>query len=144
MEKDSKNHPLPVSVNEMFKVEQSGVDSRVISMRTWGTGLSMVILRGERLIRGFGEGALRILALRDVSIDLMAGQTTVLMVSSGGRGKSTSWRYLAGLSVRIPGEVEEALGHSVVHMTDSEREDFRRKHCGFVFQGYNLFPPSRR
>jgi putative ABC transport system ATP-binding protein len=25
-------------------------------------------------------------------------------------------------------------------MTDREREHFRLRHCGFIFQGYNLFP----
>ncbi|MBX9654439.1 ABC transporter ATP-binding protein [bacterium] len=97
-----------------------------------------VILRGEHLVRGFGEGALRSLALRDVSIDLLAGQTTVLMGPSGS-GKSTLLAILAGLLRPDSGEVE-ALGQSVVHMTDTDREVFRRRHCGFVFQGYNLFP----
>jgi putative ABC transport system ATP-binding protein len=97
-----------------------------------------VILRGDRLIRGFGEGSLRSLALRDVSIELEAGQTTVLMGPSGS-GKSTLLAILAGLLRPDSGEVE-ALGQSVTHMNDSEREAFRRKYCGFVFQGYNLFP----
>lgn len=97
-----------------------------------------VILRGDRLVRGFGEGELRSLALRDVSIELEAGQVTVLMGPSGS-GKSTLLAILAGLLRPDSGEVE-ALGQSIVHMTDPERENFRRQFCGFVFQGYNLFP----
>ncbi|MBY0587813.1 ABC transporter ATP-binding protein [bacterium] len=97
-----------------------------------------VILRGEHLVRGFGEGELRTLALRDVSIELEAGQVTVLMGPSGS-GKSTLLAILAGLLRPDSGEVE-SMGQSIVGMNDAERENFRRKYCGFVFQGYNLFP----
>lgn len=96
------------------------------------------MLRGQHLVRGFGEGKLRTLAIRDVSIELEPGQTTVLMGPSGS-GKSTLLAILAGLLRPDSGEVE-ALGQSIVGMNDTEREAFRRKYCGFVFQGYNLFP----
>ena len=101
-------------------------------------GRLSVLLRGQHLDRGFGEGELRTLAVRDVSIELEAGQTTVLMGPSGS-GKSTLLAILAGLLRPDSGDVE-ALGQSIVHMNDAEREAFRRRHCGFVFQGYNLFP----
>lgn len=101
-------------------------------------GRLSVLLRGQHLNRGFGEGELRTLAVRDVSIELEAGQTTVLMGPSGS-GKSTLLAILAGLLRPDSGDVE-ALGQSIVHMNDSEREAFRRRYCGFVFQGYNLFP----
>lgn len=113
-------------------------DSRVSGGRKGREDRVSVMLRGQHLVRGFGEGALRTLAVRDVSIELVAGQTTVLMGPSGS-GKSTLLAILAGLLRPDSGEVE-ALGQSIVSMNDHERETFRRKYCGFVFQGYNLFP----
>src|SRR6266550_5992623 len=32
------------------------------------------------------------------------------------------------------------LGKDLWQMTDPQREEFRLKNCGFIFQGYNLFP----
>src|SRR5256885_16885805 len=31
------------------------------------------------------------------------------------------------------------LGQDIWSLSDGERERFRLKHCGFIFQGYNLF-----
>jgi putative ABC transport system ATP-binding protein len=33
-----------------------------------------------------------------------------------------------------------ALDQNIWAMTDKQREEFRLKYCGFIFQGYNLFP----
>lgn len=97
-----------------------------------------VALHGDRLMKGFGEGELRTIALNDVSIDLAPSEMTVLMGPSGS-GKSTLLAILSGLLKPDSGKVA-ALGVDVWKLNDSQREEFRRKHCGFVFQGYNLFP----
>ena len=95
-------------------------------------------LSGDRLLKGFGDGELRTIALREVSIELAASEMTVLMGPSGS-GKSTLLAILSGLLKPDSGRVS-ALGVDVWTLTDSQREAFRRRHCGFVFQGYNLFP----
>src|SRR5262249_34633825 len=46
---------------------------------------------------------------------------------------------LSGLLRPTSGQVV-AMGESLWDLSDSQRERFRLKHCGFVFQGYNLFP----
>src|SRR4029077_18725117 len=33
-----------------------------------------------------------------------------------------------------------ALGRDVWRMSDDEMEQFRLRHCSYIFQGYNLFP----
>ena len=33
-----------------------------------------------------------------------------------------------------------SLGHDIWKMSEKEREQFRQRYCGFIFQGYNLFP----
>jgi putative ABC transport system ATP-binding protein len=96
------------------------------------------ILRGVHLVRAFDEGERKTLALREVSLKLYPGQVGLLMGPSGS-GKSTLLAVLSGL-LRPDGGKVLALGKDLWAMSEPAREDFRRRHCGFVFQGYNLFP----
>src|SRR5438045_446941 len=95
-------------------------------------------LEGVELNKGFGEGETRTQALRDVSLKLYPGQITLLMGPSGS-GKSTLLAVLSGLLRPDSGEVL-ALGKNIWQMSEKEREEFRLQYCGFIFQGYNLFP----
>lgn len=97
-----------------------------------------VTLRANNLQRGFGTGELRTLAVRDVSLELCQGEITILMGPSGS-GKSTLLALLSGLLKPDSGTVH-ALDREVWKMSERQREAFRREHCGFIFQGYNLFP----
>lgn len=96
------------------------------------------ILQGIRLIRAFDEGEKKTLALREVSIRLEGGQVGLLMGPSGS-GKSTLLAVLSGLLKPNHGKVI-GLGHDLWALSEQEREEFRLEHCGFTFQGYNLFP----
>jgi putative ABC transport system ATP-binding protein len=96
-----------------------------------------VPLRGLHLTRSFGEGDMRTVALDDVSLDVPAGEMTLLMGPSGS-GKSTLLAVLSGLMRPDSGQVF-ALGQDLWGMSDGRREEFRLRHCGFIFQGYNLF-----
>jgi putative ABC transport system ATP-binding protein len=95
-------------------------------------------LIGRHLTKTFGQGNTLTTALDDVSIDLYAGQIALLMGPSGS-GKSTLLAVLSGLLHPDRGKVL-ALGQDIWKMSDRQRENFRLKHCGFIFQGYNLFP----
>ena len=100
------------------------------------------VLSGVRLSRSFGDGAARRLALREVSVDLYAGQLALLMGPSGS-GKSTLLAILSGLLAPDSGQVlAQDRGRTVDlwGMGEAEREEFRLRYTGFVFQGYNLFP----
>jgi putative ABC transport system ATP-binding protein len=80
---------------------------------------------------------LKTTALNDVSLELYAGQIALLMGPSGS-GKSTLLAVLSGLLHPDSGQVT-ALGQELWAMSERQRERFRLEHCGFVFQGYNLF-----
>src|SRR5215212_2276381 len=95
-------------------------------------------MSGQSLYRSFGSGEMLTTALVDVSIDLYPGQVALLMGPSGS-GKSTLLAVMSGLMKPDAGRVL-AVGNDVWAGTDQDRENFRLKHCGFIFQGYNLFP----
>lgn len=95
-------------------------------------------LRASGLTRGFGTGANRALALRDVSIELRRGDLNLLMGPSGS-GKSTLLAVLSALLRPDAGTVR-ALGHDLWKLGERDLERFRLRHCSYIFQGYNLFP----
>jgi putative ABC transport system ATP-binding protein len=76
-------------------------------------------------------------ALSAVCLDLYPGQFTLLMGPSGS-GKSTLLAILSGLLRPTSGQVT-ALGQNLWTMSERQRECFRLRHCGFIFQDYNLF-----
>lgn len=100
------------------------------------------VLRGLNLSRSFGEGDLRTQALKDVSFDMEPGQIALLMGPSGS-GKSTLLAILSGLLQPDSGSVlawEDGRYLDLWKMSDKQRERFRLRSCGFIFQGYNLLP----
>ena len=103
---------------------------------------SSPVLKAVGLTRSFGDGTQKRFALRDVSVDLYPGQLALLMGPSGS-GKSTLLAVLSGLLAPDSGSVfAEEHGETVDlwAMKDGDRERFRLRNTGFIFQGYNLFP----
>jgi putative ABC transport system ATP-binding protein len=100
------------------------------------------VLRAVKLNRAFNDGVRTRHALREVSVNLYPGQLALLMGPSGS-GKSTLLAALSGLLKPDSGQIfAQDQGHTVDLWTlkDFEREQFRLRHTGFIFQGYNLFP----
>jgi putative ABC transport system ATP-binding protein len=96
------------------------------------------VLQALHITRSFGTGSTATRALSGVSLDLHRGQLVLLMGPSGS-GKSTLLAILSGL-LRPDGGQVLALGQDMWRMGDRGREQFRLKHCSYIFQGYNLFP----
>jgi putative ABC transport system ATP-binding protein len=95
-------------------------------------------IRGRHLTKTFGEGETLTTALAEVSLDLYAGQL-VMLAGPSGSGKSTLLAVLSGLLRPNSGRVF-AQDLDIWAMTEKQREDFRLRNVGFIFQGYNLFP----
>lgn len=95
-------------------------------------------LRSWGLTRTFGAGDTKTVALRDVALDLYPGQIALLMGPSGS-GKSTLLAALSGLLRPDQGTVL-SMNQEIWALSEKQREAFRLKYCGFIFQGYNLFP----
>jgi putative ABC transport system ATP-binding protein len=90
------------------------------------------------LVRQYGEGDTAVYALRNVSIDIAAGQLTAVMGPSGS-GKSTLMHILAGLDRPTSGEASIA-GTDITNLDDTQLTKLRREHIGFIFQFFNLLP----
>src|SRR5438046_2968204 len=98
----------------------------------------MPVLVAENLSRSFGQGSTRREVLGNVSLSMERGEFVLLMGPSGS-GKTTLMALLSGLAQPDRGR-GWALGEELWKMSERQRERFRREHCGFIFQGYNLFP----
>ncbi|MCI0704919.1 MAG: ABC transporter ATP-binding protein, partial [Planctomycetia bacterium] len=99
-------------------------------------------LKANRVVKTYGDGTARRAALREVSLELYPGELAMLMGPSGS-GKSTLLAILSGLLEPDSGQVlaeDDGRMRDIWAMTNKEREAYRRKHAGFIFQGYNLFP----
>ncbi|MAY03925.1 MAG: ABC transporter [Gammaproteobacteria bacterium] len=97
-----------------------------------------VILQARRLSKVYQTGELQIHALREVSVDLHAGELVVILGASGS-GKSTLLNIMGGLDTPSSGELfykDENLSQ----YSDRQLTQYRRAHVGFVFQFYNLIP----
>jgi putative ABC transport system ATP-binding protein len=97
-----------------------------------------VMLEARHVFRSFGAGETATLVLRDVSLDLYGGEVLLLMGPSGS-GKSTLLAVLSGLLRPDRGEVL-VLGENLWQMSEKRQRQFRLRHFGFIFQGFNLFP----
>jgi len=98
----------------------------------------MPILITQNLKKHYISETNTVRALDGVSIEITAGEF-VAIVGTSGSGKSTLLHMLGGLDSPTEGSVV-INGNELFHMNESELTKFRRRHIGFVFQGYNLVP----
>jgi putative ABC transport system ATP-binding protein len=100
--------------------------------------VSPLALDARGLSKAYRIGKIRQVVLKNVDFNAYHGQVTMVMGPSGS-GKSTLIAALSGLMRPDEGEVV-ALGESLWKKSDGRIDRFRLDHCGFIFQGFNLFP----
>jgi putative ABC transport system ATP-binding protein len=83
-------------------------------------------------------GANRVLALRNISLNVRAGEFLAIMGISGS-GKSTLLHLIGGLDTPTSGQVVVG-GHPLHCLSSYERALYRRGTVGFVFQSFHLVP----
>lgn len=96
------------------------------------------IFRVENLKKNYPMGEITVHALRDVSLEVSAGEFLVILGPSGS-GKSTLLNIIGGIDSPTDGRVffkDEELSR----YTELQLTRYRRRHIGFVFQFYNLMP----
>lgn len=95
-----------------------------------------VTLRAEGLTKIYQSGEVQVTALRDVDLDLYAGEMIVLLGRSGS-GKSTLLNILGGLDTPTHGRVF-FHDQEITATNEATLTRYRRDYVGFVFQFYNL------
>lgn len=96
------------------------------------------ILVARNIKKELGKGAGRVLALRGVDMTLRPGELTLLMGPSGS-GKTTLLSILGCILAPTSGTIKIA-NDETASLNPEELAELRRRHIGYIFQSYNLFP----
>jgi putative ABC transport system ATP-binding protein len=127
--------PLARSPGEVVlqtkSISQTGIDSMPCKQTH-----AVFIARAVSKVYQMGE--VRVHALREVDLDVYAGEFVVLLGPSGS-GKSTLLNILGGLD-RPTNGIAKFREHNLTEATEAQLTRYRREHVGFVFQFYNLIP----
>jgi putative ABC transport system ATP-binding protein len=96
----------------------------------------LVVIRS--LCKHYVRGDQVIPVLRDIDLDVRAGEFVALMGPSGS-GKSTLLNLVAGIDKPSSGEIRIA-GVDIARLAEAGLADWRAANVGFIFQFYNLMP----
>ena len=97
-----------------------------------------IAIQASGLVKWFGEGEAKTMALRDVSLEAQFGEM-VYIVGPSGSGKTTLLSVLTGILKPNSGKVL-LEGTDIWGLDSDQLADFRLGKIGFVFQDYHLFP----
>lgn len=118
------NCPIHLSLREFLHSNHMGNDNTLVRV----DGVEKVFHRGSEDIH----------VLKDLSLEVRAGEFLALMGPSGS-GKSTLLNLVGGLDRPTKGSVSVS-GERVDELSDHKLAGWRARHVGFVFQLYNLMP----
>ncbi len=98
--------------------------------------MSAPAVRVRGLSRTFGEGDVAVRAVREVDLDIAAGEV-VLVMGPSGSGKTTLLLMLGALLRPSAGSIE-VNGIGLARAPERRLPDLRAHHFGFIFQDSNL------
>jgi putative ABC transport system ATP-binding protein len=94
-------------------------------------------ITAQNIEKSFKTGKVKTPVLKGVDLRVQQGEICLVMGPSGS-GKSTLLATISGLLKPDSGEVD-ALDQNLWKLSSSKIDKFRLDHCGFIFQGFNLF-----
>jgi ABC-type lipoprotein export system ATPase subunit len=95
----------------------------------------------KNITKTYTMGDSTVFALRDVSLEITAGDCVAIMGPSGS-GKSTLMHILGALDTPTSGTYK-LDGHDVSKLSQDELAQIRREQIGFVFQSFNLLKKTK-
>lgn len=94
------------------------------------------LIKVKNLRKEYIAGEDKVIALKDVTFDIMPGEICCIFGTSGS-GKSTLLNQLAGLESPTSGEI--LIGNiPISKLSENDLAIFRQRYLGFIFQSYNL------
>lgn len=100
--------------------------------------LPKIMVEARSIVKVLGEAPNQVKVLKGIDLDLQAGELTLMMGPSGS-GKTTLLSIVGCILSPTEGSLGIA-GQQTKGMSKEGLADLRRRHVGFVFQGYNLVP----
>lgn len=94
------------------------------------------IIEVKNIKKVYRMGHEKIIAVNDVSFDIMKGEFCCLLGTSGS-GKSTILNLMAGIEKATSGQII-IKGKNIPKLKETQLAKFRQDYLGFVFQSYNL------
>jgi putative ABC transport system ATP-binding protein len=99
--------------------------------------MTEIVIEATNVSKSYGDGAVRVQALKDVNLTVKCSELTVLMGPSGS-GKTTLLSILGCMLTPTSGIVK-ICGIPTAGARPQELARIRRQHIGFIFQSYHLF-----
>ena len=100
--------------------------------------MANLAVKADKLVKWFGEGEAKTVAVSDVSFEAYFGEMLYIEGPSGS-GKTTLLSIISGILRPNSGAVT-VEDKDIWSLTSDQLADFRLNKVGFVFQDYHLFP----